>query len=83
MVEICPDCDIAGCTHIRNRTGVFASKPIEWSVESVEKVARAICEARTWRGAWNKANQAETNAWIEDAKAALSVIAELPEIKGE
>lgn len=22
-VEVCPDCDIAGCTHIRNRTGAF------------------------------------------------------------
>lgn len=25
-VEVCPDCDIAGCTHIRNRTGAFAPK---------------------------------------------------------
>lgn len=24
-VEVCPDCDIAGCTHIRNRTGAFAA----------------------------------------------------------
>lgn len=24
-VEVCPDCDIAGCAHIRNRTGAFVN----------------------------------------------------------
>jgi hypothetical protein len=41
-VEVCPDCDIAGCTHIRNRTGAFASrasKPV-----GVDKVVRAAQE---------------------------------------
>lgn len=42
-VEVCPDCDIAGCTHIRNRTGAFAA-PSQSSV-SVEELADTLAEA--------------------------------------
>jgi hypothetical protein len=43
----------------------------------VEMVAIAICEARTWAGAWTRACDAEKNAWREDAKAALAAITSL------
>lgn len=46
-VEVCPDCDIAGCTHIRNRTGAFAalSQPsvtVEELVSIIEQTTMAI-----------------------------------------
>lgn len=43
----------------------------------VEVVARALCEARTWKGAWDRANEVERNAWTYDALAAINAIASL------
>lgn len=40
-VEVCPDCDIMGCQHIRDRTGAFAPVPQEQVVELKRKLANA------------------------------------------
>lgn len=39
--------------------------------DMVEAVARAICEERTWPGAWERACEPERDAWMRDARAAL------------
>ena len=41
----------------------------------IERTARAICEERTWPGAWLRANELETDAWKRDARAAIAIIA--------
>lgn len=38
----------------------------------VEQMARAICEARLWPGAWQLANDVERAACLRDARAALA-----------
>ena len=38
----------------------------------IERMARALCESRTWPGAWIRANEAEINAWRHDAQAAFN-----------
>lgn len=43
-VEVCPDCDIAGCTHIRNRTGAFAA--LSQPSVGVDELAKGIAKAR-------------------------------------
>ena len=40
-----------------------------------EAVARALCDRRTWPGAWERSsNEVERSAWREDARAALAAI---------
>lgn len=39
-----------------------------------ERVAIAICEERTWPGAWQRANDLERDAWRRDALAALAAM---------
>lgn len=41
----------------------------------VLNVAIAICEARTWPGAWARANEVEREAWFRDARAAIAAVA--------
>ena len=42
--------------------------------EILFRVARALCEERTWPGAWERANEAEKSAWLRDATAAISAM---------
>lgn len=39
--------------------------------EAVERAAIAICDARLWPGAWQKANEVERGAFRFEARAAL------------
>lgn len=41
---------------------------------SEEEVARALCDNRTWHGAWERANEVERAAWLSDARAVLSLL---------
>lgn len=41
----------------------------------VEQVAKALCETRTWPGAWIRANEVEMAAWRYDACVALATVA--------
>lgn len=85
MVEVCPDCDIAGCVHIRERAGAFAPinpKEVPDMTPKEEQkhtgllpIAIAICESRTWPGAWKTANEVEQRHYMEDAAAVAAVIA--------
>lgn len=43
-VEVCPDCDMANCVHIRNRTGIFAPKPTLSEDEAVEAMVRTFSD---------------------------------------
>ncbi len=40
----------------------------------IERVARAICEARTWKGAWEHSNETEHEAWRREARAAIAAM---------
>lgn len=55
--------------------------------EILFRVARALCEERTWPGAWERANEAEKSAWLRDATAAISAMCsvsrELGELQGK
>lgn len=63
---------------------------MNWSQSSVEKVAKEIhqCDERNGAGCWDfyASNPREYKSFVPDAldkaKAALSVIAELPEVRG-
>ena len=41
----------------------------------VEEVAKALCETRTWPGAWIRANEVEMAACRNDACVALATVA--------
>jgi hypothetical protein len=45
-------------------------------MKMIDHMAQAMCEAQTWVGAWGKAPEAERNAWLWLALAALKAMRE-------
>ena len=46
----------------------------------IEEVAKALCETRTWPGAWIRANEVEMAACRNDACVALATVARSLEV---
>ncbi len=48
------------------------------NTDLVERVARSLCEERTWIGVWesNYISEVEKDAWKRDARAAIRIVLE-------